>query len=84
VLAVLVDEMRCIHYDRLTSGDASGSSWSRGSCFANDALCVRITSGSPICGGGIPTQCSVADDFDTRNPPTGCLGRCGERCDAVQ
>jgi hypothetical protein len=39
VLAVLGDEMRCVHYDRLTSGGPSGSNWSRGSRFANDALC---------------------------------------------
>jgi hypothetical protein len=39
VLAVLGDEMRCVHYDRLTSGGPSGRNWSRGSRFANDALC---------------------------------------------
>jgi hypothetical protein len=37
VLAVLDDEMRCVHYDRLTSGGPSSSNWSRGSRFANDA-----------------------------------------------
>jgi hypothetical protein len=39
VLAVLGDKMRCAHYDRLASGDLSGINWSRGSRFANDALC---------------------------------------------
>jgi hypothetical protein len=43
VLAVLGDEMRCVHYDRLTSGSPSVSNWSRKSRFTNDALCVRIT-----------------------------------------
>jgi hypothetical protein len=48
VLAMLGDEMRCVHYDRLTSGGPSGSNWSRGSRFANDALCIRMTSASPM------------------------------------
>jgi hypothetical protein len=45
VLAMLGDKMRCVHYDRLTSGCPSGSNGSR---FVNDALRVRITSGSPM------------------------------------
>jgi hypothetical protein len=36
---VLADEMRCVHYDRLTSDDPSGNNRSRGSRFVNDALC---------------------------------------------
>jgi hypothetical protein len=35
----------------LALGGPSGSNCSGGSRFANDALCVRITSGSPVCGG---------------------------------
>jgi hypothetical protein len=58
VLAVLGDEMRCVHYDRLTSGGPRDSNWGRGSHFAIDALCARTTSGSPIVHtdpGGLPT-----------------------------
>jgi hypothetical protein len=47
VLAVLGDEIRCVHYDRLILGDPSGSNGSRGSHFANDALRV-ITLGSHV------------------------------------
>jgi hypothetical protein len=38
VLAVLGNEMCCVHCDRLTSGGPSGSNWNRGSRFSNDAL----------------------------------------------